>query len=92
MLGACLISRDQAAYSPAKAKFSKPSPMVPPLLSLQEFLGDPNGPLAHELLHTNYTDRSRTTLPAGAAWHHTEATPVSAPQRQDQGGGDGRQH
>lgn len=32
--------------------------------AVQEFLGEPNGPLAHELLHTHYTDRSRSSLPA----------------------------
>ena len=31
----------------------------PEILALyDEFLGEPNGHLAHELLHTHYTDRS----------------------------------
>lgn len=39
---------------------------------LQEFLGEPNGPLAHELLHTTYTDRSRSSLPAYGTWERQQ--------------------
>lgn len=68
-----------------------PPPLPPPL---QEFLGEPNGPLAHELLHTTYTDRSRTSLPAGPAWKRaTAAAPEREPLRQtEQGGGGGGSH
>jgi hypothetical protein len=59
---------------------------------LQEFLGEPNGPLAHELLHTTYTDRSRTSLPAGTAWEHTAAAPNRAPLQLEQQGGGGSGH
>lgn len=46
-----------------------PSPPQPP----QEFLGEPNGPLAHALLHTSYTDRSRTSLPAYTSFERADA-------------------
>lgn len=50
-----------------------PPPVRPsPLPALQEFLGEPNGPLSHELLHTTYTDRSHTSLPAYSAFERLE--------------------
>jgi NADH-quinone oxidoreductase subunit G len=38
----------------------------------QDFLGQPGSPLAHELLHTRYTDRSTATLPAHPIFEHAD--------------------
>lgn len=58
----------------------------------QEFLGQPNSALAHELLHTTYTDRSRTSLPAGGVFERQDAPQHPRVQQQLGGGGSEGRH
>ena len=46
-----------------------------------EFLGEPGGALARELLHTSYEDRSRNTVPPSSAWEHAALPGPPAQQR-----------
>ena len=43
-----------------------------------EYLGNPNGPLAHQLLHTRYADRSDATQPAYTAFERADEQAAQA--------------
>ncbi|PSC71155.1 ferredoxin [Micractinium conductrix] len=69
-----LLKRMGAVYNLDERSTIRKSHQNQSVLQLyKEFLGEPNGPLAHQLLHTSYTDRSRTTLPAYSTWEKEDA-------------------
>ena len=78
-----MLKRMGAIYSLDERAVLRKSHENPSLQRLyKEFLGEPGGELAHELLHTTYTDRSHTTVPAYSVAERGAVTGRQAPGRQ----------
>ncbi|KAL4452172.1 hypothetical protein ABPG75_007834 [Micractinium tetrahymenae] len=68
-----LLKRMGAVYTIDERSAIRKSHENPSIQKLyKEFLGEPNGPLAHELLHTTFADRSHTSLPAYSTFERME--------------------
>ncbi|PRW56960.1 ferredoxin [Chlorella sorokiniana] len=81
-----LLKRMGAVYSIDERSAIRKSHENPSIQKLyKEFLGEPNGPLAHELLHTSYTDRSHTSMPAYFTWERADEPQHPRLQQQEQG-------